>query len=209
MNNAELILTMQDKYDGCKREEILINLNTAISLGKSKGLEVDRYRALPKITNRSKHTVMSWFNRPDKKIPLVDLCMIAKYLHYNVFAFFNTKTSGMTNTYIQDFLVANDYYNEKYPIDSADIYIRAYDMQYNTDKNIVVDNLEKYYGTTDELLAHHSNKRQVRVMHVCKCTQHSYYSWFNRSRTNVRIPLIALCKLAVDADVDIFDLMTE
>ena len=209
MNNAELILTMQDKYDGCKREGILINLNTAISLGKSKGLEVDRYRALPKITNRSKHTVMSWFNRPDKKIPLVDLCMIARYLHYNVFAFFNTETSGTTNTYIQDFLVANDYYNEKYPIDSANIYIRAYDMQYNTDKNIVVDNLEKYYGTTEELLAHHSNKRQVRVMDVCKCTQQSYYSWFNRSRTNVRIPLIALCKLAVDADVDIFDLMTE
>lgn len=59
MNNAELILTMQNEYDSRSREEILANLNIAVSLGKSKGLEVDRYRALPEITNRSKHTVMA------------------------------------------------------------------------------------------------------------------------------------------------------
>ena len=205
MNNAQLILEMQKQYDERTREEILANLNIAISLGKSKGLEVDRYRALPKITNRSKHAVMSWFNRP-KKIPLIDLCMVANYLHYNIFAFFNVSKNGEVT--IQDFLIANDYCNEHYPVNSAEIYIRAYNMQYNTDKNIVVDNLEKYYGTTEELLLHHSNKRQVKVMEICECTQYSYYSWFNRSRTNVRIPLLALCKLAVAADVDVFDLMT-
>ena len=67
----------------------------------------------------------------------------------------------------------------------------------------------KYFGKTEELLLHHSNKRQVQVMEICDCTQHSYYSWFNRSRLNVRIPLLALCKLAVAANVDVFDLMTE
>lgn len=205
--NAELIITIQDEYDKRTRSEILVNLNIAISLGKTKGLEVDRYRALPKITNRSKHTVMSWFNRPDKKIPLIDLCMIANYLHYNIFAFFNTKENCEVT--IQDFLIANDYCNERYPVDSAEIFIRAYDMQYNTDKNIVINNIEKYYGTTEELLMHHSNKRQVRVMEICGCERHSYYAWFNRSRTNVKIPLIALCKLAVAADVDVFDLMSD
>ena len=207
MNNAELILKMQKKYDERLREEILVNLNIAISLGKSKGLEVDRYKALPELTNRSKHTVMSWFNRPEKKIPLIDLCMIANYLHYNIFAFFNIKKNREVT--IQDFLVANDYCNEYYPVNSADIYIRAYNMQYNTDKNIVLNNLEKYYGSTEEILLHHSNKRQARIMNICECAQHSYYSWFNRSRKNVKIPLLALCKLAVEADVDVFDLMTE
>ena len=204
MNSAELILKMQDGYDSRSREEILANLNIAVSLGKSKGLEVDRYKALPEITNRSKHTVMSWFNRPDKKIPLIDLCMVANYLHYNIFAFFNTKENCEVT--VQDFLMANDYCNEHYPVDSAEIFMRAFDMQYDTDKNIVIDNLEKYYGKTEELLLHHSNKRQVAVMDICECAQHTYYSWFNRSRTNVRIPLISLCKLAVAADVDIFDL---
>ena len=93
MNNAELILKIQDEYDSRTREEILVNLNVAVALGASKGLEVDRYRALPIIVNRSKHTVMSWFNRPDKKIPLVDLCMIADYLNYNIFAFFEINNS--------------------------------------------------------------------------------------------------------------------
>lgn len=207
MNNAELILEIQNKYDERTREEILANLNIAIELGKNKGLEVDRYRALPKITNRSKHAVMSWFNRPNYKIPLIDLCMIAEYLRYNIFAFFNTKEN--CNVSVSDFLMANDYYNHNYPEDSASIFIRAFNMQYDTPKGVYIDNLEKYYGTTEEILLHHSNARQVKVMEICGCTKQSYYSWFNRSRENVRIPLVFLCKLAIEAGVDIFDIMTE
>ena len=204
MNNAKLILEIQKRYDERKREEILTNLNIAVALGKSKGLEVDRYVALPKVTNRSKHTVMSWFNRPDKKIPLIDLCMIAKYLRYNIFSFFTIKENCEIDK--ADFLMANDYNNTNYLMDSADIFIRASDLQYNTDKEIVICNLEKYYGSSEEILAHHSNERQKKIMDICGCTVSVYYSWFNRSRKNVRIPLISLCQLAVAADVDIFDL---
>lgn len=207
MNNAELILDIQKCYDERTREEILSNLNIAVSLGKSKGLEVDRYRALPEITNRSKHTVMSWFNRPEKKIPLIDLCMLAHYLNYNIYSFFTTKENCKVD--IADFLMANDYNNTHYPADSAEIFIRASELQYNTDKNIVIDNLERFYGTSEEILAHHSNERQVRVMNVCCCAQQTYYAWFNRSRKNVRIPLISLCQMAVDCGVDIFYLFEE
>lgn len=207
MNNAELILDIQKHYDDRTREEILSNLNIAVSLGRSKGLEVDRYRALPKITNRSKHTVMSWFNRPDKKIPLIDLCMLAHYLNYNIYSFFATKENCDVD--VADFLMANDYNNANMPVNGAEIFIQASELQYNTDKNIVIDNLERFYGTSEEILAHHSNERQVRVMKVCSCTQQTYYAWFNRSRKNVRIPLISLCQMAVDCNVDIFYLFEE
>ena len=237
MNNAELILKIQDEYDSRTREEILVNLNVAVALGASKGLEVDRYRALPIIVNRSKHTVMSWFNRPDKKIPLVDLCMIADYLNYNIFAFFEINNSctaedasseqmrmlfaklkkgkplsekeQMLSGAVGNFLIANEQCNEKYPPDSAKIFLRAYNLRYDLDKNKIIDNLEKYYPTSEELLQHHSNERKLNVMEICACNRHTYTSWFNRSRTNVRIPLDSLCKLAIAANVDIFDLLKE
>lgn len=202
MTNASLILDIQKNYDERTREQILTNLNIAISLEKNKGLEVDRYRALPKITNRSKHSVMSWFNRPDKKIPLIDLCMIAQYLKYNIYSFFTIKENCEVN--IADFLIANDYNNAHYPVNSAEIFVRAFDLQYATDKNIVIDNLEKFYKTSDELLAHHDNSRQVRIMELCNCTLQTYYAWFNRSRMNVRIPLASLCLMADDINIDIF-----
>ena len=231
MKNAELILKIQEEYDNRTREEILTNLNIAIALGTSRGQEADRYRALPNITKRSKHTVMSWFNRPDKKIPLVDLCMIAEYLDYNIFAFFKINSSiniedasseqlrmffngkqvsgGVKNisSAVGNFVIANDKCNKEYPPDSAKIYIRAYNKRYDTDKNKVIDNLEKYYMSSGELLKHHLNTRKVTVMDICECTHHTYTSWFNRSRTNVRIPLDSLCRLAIAADVDIFDLL--
>lgn len=199
MDNAHVILDLYDKHNKKTREQILENLNIAIALGKAKGLQVDRYRALPKITNRSKHSVMSWFNR-DKKIPLIDLCVLVEYLGYNIHAFFENNENN-----VGKFLMRNDYYNLYHP-DGAKIFIRAYGLQYDTDKNIVIDNLEKYYGSSDEILKHHSKERQLRIMGLCGCEKQTYYAWFNRSRTNVRIPLISLCKLAIDADVDIFDL---
>ena len=212
MDNAELILEMIDQYNARSRDEIVNNLNIAVALGKAKGIAVDRYVALPKITGKSKHTVMPWFNRPNIKIPLHCLCMIADYLHYNIFAFFKTTKNGKVNT--ESFLIANDYCNEHYPRNSAKIYIEAYKLQKTTDKDIILDNLEKYYGTSEMMLQHHSNARQEAIKKVCGCETQTYLSWFNRSRKRVKIPLALLCKLAIDMDsedspVDIFDLFEQ
>ena len=204
MENAKIITDIQEKYDSLSREQILNNLNIAISLGKTKGMDVDRYCALPKIANRSKHTVMSWFNRPHVKIALFDLCMIARYLNYNIYTFFTVRNDE-AEVKVGDFLVANEYNNSHYPTDSADIFIRAYNLQYETSKDIVLDNLEKYYGTSAEILAHHLNIRQKTIMEICGCTKQTYYAWFNRSRKNVKIPLIPLCRLVLNIDMDIFD----
>lgn len=212
MSNADLILDMYNQYNETSRDDIVAALNAAIFLGKIKKIAVDRYEALPKITKRSKHTVMSWFNRPDKKIPLIDLCMIADYLQYNIFSFFKIKNNNGDNDIkdiAQDFLMKNEVCNVNYPLNNASIFIKAFNLQCNTNKNIVLDNVERYYGSTDEVLAHHSNKRQNTVMNVCGCTKHTYYSWFNRSRANVHIPLIDLCKLAINVNIDVFEWFAE
>lgn len=205
MNSTELILKMQELYDSRTREEILTNLNIAISLGKLKGLAVDRYEALPRVTGKSKHTVMSWFNRENVKIPLISLCILAHYTGYNIFSFLKIKENcEMT---IGDFLIENELCN--YPPDSAKFYIKAYDLQAEVDKETVLNNIEKYYGTTEKIMAHHSNERQNKIMKICDCKQQTYYAWFNRSRKNVKIPLIPLCKLAYEAGIDVFDLFRE
>lgn len=204
MTNAELILDIYENYNERTREQILENLNIAIELGKIRVIPVDRYRTLPEVTNRSKHAVMSWFNRPDYKIPLIDLCMIANYLNYNIYSFFKIKENCKVTK--EDFLIANEYNNSRHSPDSAKIFIKAYNLQYKTDKNIVLDNIEKYYGTSEEIIDHHSNTRQKKIKELCNCTKHTYYAWFNRSRANVKIPLIPLCQIAVGAGVDVFDL---
>lgn len=204
MTNAELILDIYNTYNERTREQILENLNIAIELGKIRRVPVDRYITLPAVTNRSKHSVMSWFNRPDKKIPLIDLCMIADYLNYNIYSFFNTKDNCDITK--EDFLVSNEYYNSLHPPDSAEIFIKAYNLQLNTDKNIVLNNIEKYYGTSKQIVDHHLSIRQNKIRELCNCTRQTYYAWFNRSRTNVKIPLISLCQIAIGAEIDVFDL---
>lgn len=211
MNNANIILSIQVLYDSRTREEILNNLNIAVQLAKKlKGLPADRYRALPEVTNRSKHSVMSWFNRPEKKIPLIDLCMVARYFDYNIFSFFTIpKRKGKKEVTVEDFLMANEYNNTHYPVDSADIFIRAFNLQYNTDKEIVLTNLENHYGTGKDMIAHKLSTRQSHIRELCGCTKQTYYAWFNRSRKNVKIPLIPLCQLAIDMECDIFDLFVD
>ena len=201
MNNAEKILSLQNLYDSSTRDEILNTLNTAIAIGKDRKLKVDRYIALPEVTGRSKYAVMSWFNRPDKIIPLIDLCMIANYLSYNIFTFFKIKKDVIT---FDDFLETNNYCVEHYPSDAADVYIQAFKLQKSTDKDTIVDNLEKLYGSTADILKNHSNARQKTIMDISGCTLYTYRTWFNRSRKEAKIPLIPLCKLAIGAVVDIF-----
>lgn len=206
-SNSELIIEIHNRYDEIPWDELLANFNTAILIGSSRGHAVDRYNTLPKITMRSKHTVMSWFQREGKKLPLIDLCYVSNYLKINLFTFFARNNKKEIN---KKWLLDMDCYCSKiFPKDSASIYIEAYTKRNDTDKSIILDNISKYFGSTNELILHHSNKRQQTIMEICGCSQDAYYSWFNRSRKNVRIPMTSLCKIAIAAGVDVFDLMTE
>lgn len=205
MDNGRLILDIRDRHEERLREEILANLNVALEISRKQGIKVDRYIALPSITNRSKHTVMSWFQREEKKIPLIDLCVIAEYLHYNIYSFFKTKENCIITE--EEFLRENDECNRTHTRYGAKIFILAYNAQYNIDKDVLIDNVEKYYKSTEEIMSNHSSERMERITKICGCNKNTYRAWFNRSRKNVKIPLYSLCKLAIDADVDVFEFL--
>lgn len=193
MKKTKLILELYNAYNIQNRDIIIGNVEKALVLAKGKGIDVTKRKALPACTGRTWHAVASWF-REGKQIPLIDLCKLSEYLQYNVFAFLE----------IGDFYQSNDYHNYHHP-NAARIFLDAYNLQRITPKDIIVDNVERYYGTSEEMLSKHSNERQTRVMGICGCSKQTYYAWFNRSRVNVKIPMIELCKLADNAGVEVFE----
>jgi len=193
MKKTKLILELYNAYNIQNRDVVIGNVEKALVLAKGKGIDVTKRKALPACTGRTWHAVASWF-REGKQIPLIDLCKLSEYLQYNVFAFLETG----------DFYQSNDYHNYHHP-NAARIFIDVYNLQRITPKDIIVDGVEKYYGTSEEMLASHSNERKTKVMEICNCNPQTYYAWFNRSRTNVKIPMIELCKLADNAGVEVFE----
>ena len=85
--------------------------------------------------------------------------------------------------------------------DVATIYIEVFNAHRSADKSVVVDKLEECYGKSTD---YHSN-RMERVTGITGATKVAYRSWFARSRTRVRLPLDAMCKLAIEANVDIME----
>lgn len=193
MKKTKLILELYNAYNIQNRDVIIGNVEKALVLAKGKGIDVTKRKALPACTGRTWHAVASWF-REGKQVPLIDLCKVSEYLQYNVFAFLETG----------DFYQSNDYHNYHHP-NAARIFIDVYNLQRITPKDMIVDGVERYYGTSEEMLATHSNERKTKVMEICNCNLQTYYAWFNRSRTNVKIPMIELCKLADNAGVEVFE----
>ncbi len=204
MNNAEIILDMQDRYDAAGREDILENIKVALYVSEHNGKNVNIYKDFPTITGKSKFTIAGWFNNSsNKKIPLYNLVKIMDHLTFNIYTILSDP--GSISTVIK-FKTVNEQMNEKYGNDCNSIYIKAFDLQYETDKDIVISNIEKHYGSADDMIEHHLDERMTKIMEVCGCTKDTYHAWFNRSRKNVKIPLLYLCKLSIDMGVDVFDL---
>lgn len=73
----------------------------------------------------------------------------------------------------------------------------------NTSKSVIADNIEKYlYAEYPECRKSYKMKMD-KLMDITKCKKDSIYSWLNRSRENVKAPLLKLCILAVGLNVDV------
>lgn len=71
-----------------------------------------------------------------------------------------------------------------------------------TGKDIVIDNIERLVGY---LKRGNRNSEVInRLMLMTESNRHSVFSWTNRSRENVKIPLLKLCQIADNLDVDVF-----
>lgn len=75
----------------------------------------------------------------------------------------------------------------------------------NTNQSIIADNVEKYlYEKYPECKVSY-NVKMEKLIEITKCKKDAIYSWLNRSRENVKVPLLKLCILAVALDVNVGD----
>lgn len=192
MDKARTVLNLITQFDNTDRETIMRNINyTMHNLGERR---MEQYRKVIEVTGKSKSFVLTWFNGKIK-LPLVDLCRIANLVNVNVYSLLKDNGSYeglMANSRLDNVLFGKDV---------ATIYIEVFEAHKAAPKDVVVDKLEECYGRTN---GYHKD-RMERVTSITGATKVAYRSWFARSRTRVRLPLDAMCKLAIAADVDIME----
>lgn len=192
MDRARTVLNLINLFDSTDREIIMENIN--YGMPDLAGWRMEQYRRIFAYTGKSKSFVLSWFNH-GVKLPLVDLCKISNLMGINVYSMLkkNGSYEALKQQSQQDNLVFGE--------DVATIYIEVFNAHRSADKSVVVDKLEECYGKSTD---YHSG-RMERVTGITGATKVAYRSWFARSRTRVRLPLDAMCKLAIEANVDIME----
>lgn len=193
MDKAHIVLNLITRFDNTDRETIMGNINYVMPhLGEKR---MEQYEMIVKATGKSKSFVLSWFNNVKIKLPLVDLCKIANLMNVNAYSML--KKHGSYEK-LMETSKADDVYFGK---EAASVYIEVFDAHKAAPKDVVVDKLEECYGKTNG----YHKERMERVIGITGATKVAYRSWFARSRTRVRLPLDAICKLAIEAGVDIME----
>lgn len=73
----------------------------------------------------------------------------------------------------------------------------------NTSKSVIADNVEKYLYIKYPKCQTSFNIKMEKLKEITKSKQQTVYAWLNRSRENVKVPLLKLCMLAVALDVNV------
>ncbi len=84
----------------------------------------------------------------------------------------------------------------------ANIVLELQEKWEHTDKNTIMDNLERF------LIAKYPECRGFdtkleKLMDISGAKKHTVYAWVNRSRENVKVPFLKLCEIAKTLDVDV------
>lgn len=77
----------------------------------------------------------------------------------------------------------------------------------NTNQAIIAENVGKYLYAKYPECKESYNVKMDKLMDITKSKKDSIYSWLNRSRENVKVPLLKLCMLAVALDVNVGDFL--
>lgn len=92
---------------------------------------------------------------------------------------------------------------------TAKTYIDITDMWENTDKSIVCDNIDRIFGDGDMLRRNRDATRIKVLSKITSSNAHSVSSWMNRSRENVKVPLLKLCEIADYLHIKVETLLTD
>ena len=78
-----------------------------------------------------------------------------------------------------------------------------------TSKATIAENVEKYlYAKFPECKTSYKVKME-KLQEISGSQKNTVYAWVNRSREDVKVPFIKLCKIAKALDVDIEDMLKE
>lgn len=78
----------------------------------------------------------------------------------------------------------------------------------NTDKSVMADNVEKFIVKKYPECSETFESRWNKLTEISGSKSQTVYAWLNRSRKDVKIPFLKLCKIAVALGVDLADLLS-
>lgn len=76
-------------------------------------------------------------------------------------------------------------------------------------KATIAENVEKYLYIKFPECKTSYNSKMEKLQEISGSQKNTVYAWVNRSRKNVKVPFLKLCKIADALDVDIQDLLKE
>lgn len=78
-----------------------------------------------------------------------------------------------------------------------------------TSKSTIAENVEEYlYAKFPECKKSYKVKME-KLQEISGSQKNTVYAWVNRSREDVKVPFLKLCKIAKALDVDIQDMLKE
>ena len=76
----------------------------------------------------------------------------------------------------------------------------------NTNKDTIVDNMEKYLIRFNPECKKYNTKIKT-LMEISGEKEQTVYAWINRSRKEVKIPFLKLCKIASALNIGVEDIL--
>lgn len=90
---------------------------------------------------------------------------------------------------------------------TAQIFMDITELWDNTPKSVMVDNIERFLGYSTTFRGHKDNTRLKELEEMTESSRHTVNAWMNRSRENVKIPLLKLCKISEYLGITVEELL--
>ena len=87
----------------------------------------------------------------------------------------------------------------------AQEYLELTSLWNDAKSDIIANNIEKHFKRKYP----ESSGFAAKLSEITGSSKHTVYAWFNKSRGNAKVPLVKLCMIAQDFNIDIMELLTE
>ena len=91
---------------------------------------------------------------------------------------------------------------------TAQIFMDITELWENTPKSVMIDNIERFLGYSTTFRGHKDNTRLKELENITDSSRHTVNAWMNRSRENVKVPLLKLCKISEYLGITIEELLS-